>query len=498
MRAFLRMSKSQSHLAEGFARILDNQGTIFVEELGTWLVPNEDGTHSIVAYEKMKKTLYRYLLHEFGGDSGFSEASLTGTLRLMSVAQNLTRQRLDEDAIVFSDGWLNCDTFEFSPFPPAWETNKTYAKGDRVRQDKYVYVASNDIQDSIKPPSSDSQSWTRNIEPEHVALVALPMTYAEAMAGTDADCPKWMKFLGEVFVDENRKSDPAMIEIVSLMCGYFLMPHLKAAKIFMLSGPTAQNGKSTFLSILKGFMPKGTVIEKKFKEFASNNGNNWGKIDLIGKKVVICNEESGKDVDSGLIKEMGDGLSDIQARRLYQQPIQFRPSFCIITAFNRPPEFDHVDSGLMRRLVYIPCLNVFDGTREVTEIVREVLAEKNAILAWAIRQAKKLHERKWRFPEETTQMKIAKDTMLTHQNSVLEFVTERFRPSETSKISVHELYNEYVDWCHIVGRTKPYAKRNFGMIANDNYLGKTVDSNGIRYRCCERIPKPLDKDDTMC
>lgn len=489
-------SEAASRLSLGFAYLLDLEGYVWIDEIATWVEPQENGTYIIVTSDMMKTKLFHWL-HDQG--EGFTDGKLAGIFKMVPLLQKLARKRLNESCIAFTDGLLNCTTFKFRPFYPDYDGNKTYINKDCVRFGKYEYSAKREVSPN-NPPSTSTTFWYRKSRMNELATSALPMTYAEALESSPDDCPNWLNFLDEIFVDEDGKTSEELVNVVSLMCGYILMPHLLSNKIFMLAGVTASNGKSTFLHIIKQILPEGSVIEKKFKEFASSSGPNWSKADLVAKKLVICNEESSRDVDSGLLKEFSDGMSEVEGRRLYQSPFQFRPTFTILTAFNSPPEFDKVDKGLLRRLVYIPCYAQFDGTKSVQEVVDPILAERNFILAWCIQNAKRLHEMKWKFPKESDIMERTKQEMLTEQNSVYEFVIGRYEPlpktDETKGLTIMEIYEDYKSWCLDVGRVKPYAKRRFGQMATSDMLGKTKDSNGIRYRHCRRIypPEPEQQD----
>jgi hypothetical protein len=502
-------SRSQSELAMNVANILDLKGYVWIEEIATWIEPLDNGTFSIVATEAMKRKMFTYLHKQLG--EPFTEGKLQGIFRMAPMLQTLRKNRLHETHIAFKDGLLDCDTFEFETFPEMWDKAKTYKKGDTVRfgedaensaikaqgfddrYPKFSYTATKDTDD--RPPSSSLTQWSRHRGTDKVAFVVLPMTYEEALAGTDKDAPHFHKFLNDMFVDHDGVTDPGLVDNITKMLGYVLMPHMKANKIFMLAGPSASNGKSTFLSIIKNVMPDGSYLEKKFKEFASSSGQNYGKADLIAKRLVICNEESSKDVDSGLLKEFSDGLSEIQFRRLYQEPGHFLPTFKIITAFNSAPEFDKVDKGLLRRMVYIPCLAQFDGSLSFSEVTKPIYDERQHILAFMVRQAKELHNRKWKFPEETKLMQDTKTEMLTEQNSTYEFLYGRYialpKGSTEKGIPCSAIYADYEFMCKANGRQMPFSSRKFFSMAPIELLGGSYASNGVRYRKCKTVTPPV-------
>jgi P4 family phage/plasmid primase-like protien len=368
-------------------------------------------------------------------EKGFSETKLSGTLRMVAPLQKNRLESLNENHISLADGFLDCSTMEMT-------------------------------------------------QENRLSLLHIPI------AGKDIDSypepKKWIKFLNEVFVDDDGKPSGELIDLVSLMCGYVLMPHLKCNRIFMLAGPTASNGKSTFLKILSSLFPPQLVAHQRFRQFASSSGTNWHKAELPGKRLIVCNEESSKDVDASILKDMADGMGRISAERKYLQPFEFIFMAKIICAFNTPPMFDRVDAGVLRRFCFIPCLAQFDGNIQADDIVSDILTERDQILAWMLRQAKRLKAMNWRFPDGSKISQDAKQEMLLEQNSALEFCTEQYvRDDAAEGISFNQIYDEYVAYAEMTKR-KPFSRISFGMIANRDVLGKSVAKNGLRLRLCRK------------
>jgi len=480
------MDKSSSKMAISFAEKLDREGYMWVEEIGTWLYPNKDGTCSPANENKMMKDCFNHMSKQ--RNEGFTEGMLKGTFKMATMLQEMNFARLNETHLAFEDGKLDCHSFEFRKFPGAWEENISYTKNDKVMFEGIEYTAKCNIEPCTTPPSAHLMVWEPKNPYEDLALMKIPMTYEEALNGTDDQCPKWIEFLNDIFVEEDKvTASKELINVVSLMCGYVLMPHLLANRIFMLAGPTASNGKSTFLKIIKSIIPKGFVAELKFKEFASSNGQNYSKTQLPGKKLIICNEESSKGIDSGLLKELSDGMSEIQARRLYHDPFSFRFNSTIIAAFNTPPEFDRVDSGVIRRFIYIPCYAEFSGNIHVNKVIQPILKEKKEILGWMVRQAKRLYDLNWVINDNAEILRKAKEMLLIEQNSAIAFANNFYEPNENVVgYPITEIYNEYIAWCVKNGFKNPFSSRSFGQICHRNILGSSYSKAGDRYRRCRK------------
>lgn len=471
------MKRSQNVVARDFARNqMDNAGAMWIYEINAAIVPKPEGHFEVLVENEFKKMVIKFM-----DKDDYTIGHLNGVLELIPLMMKSSRNMLKETHLALSDGLLDCRNFDFTPFPEQWTEGKQYAKGDSVRYGIANYEAKLDGPNPAAPPSSDLTEWAREFSHAKTALMHVPLTHSEVFDGAD-ECPKWLEFLSQIFVEEDGVTPcPELVKQIGLMCGYFLMPHLKANKIFFLSGPTANNGKSTFLQIIKSLMPDGSYEEKKFKEFASSKSQSYGRAELVGKKLVICNEESSRDIDSGALKEFADGMSTMEARRIYGHPFSFLPTFTIVAAFNTPPSFDNVDAGVIRRFLYFPCNAKFDGSKSVDEVIGPILEERMQILAWMLRQAKRLHDMKWLFPPETEMQKMMKADMLEDQNSIAAFARERLEIGEGYRTEVNALYAEYVAYCKDNG-SKPFSSRAFARRGTVDQIGEAFNSNGIRYR----------------
>ncbi len=478
--------------SEAFAKELDKKSVVWVEEIGNWIAPHPtDGTYYVVDPHDIRSSLAEAMKSDTGG---FTEGKLKGTLAMVNMFQKKRRKRLNDTHLAFRDGKLDCSTFEFVPTPPPWEDEKTYEKGDAVTYKNVIFSAKK--ANTQTNPVTGREIWGERERTKNLALISVPLTYRQAMDSTDSDCPRWIEFLSQIFVEEDTVT-PSMelLDIISLMCGYVLMPHLKANRIFMLAGPTAANGKSTFLKIIDSILPEDSVAHQRFRQFASATGANWSKAELPGKRLVICNEESSKDVDASILKDMSDGMAKITAERKFMQPFEFYPTFKIICSFNTPPLFDRVDQGILRRFVFIPCLAQFTGKRHADDIIALILTERTQILAWMVRQAARLHSLNWMFPKGGELISNAKEEYLLEQNSVLDFCKGRYEPlplTDSGKgIPVHDIYDEYFEFVKKSGR-KPFSRVNFGQIAHAGILGKSYSTNGKRYRKCKKIAETAE------
>jgi len=113
------------------------------------------------------------------------------------------------------------------------------------------------------------------------------------------------------------------------------------------------NGKSIALDMSKysfgGYYHPLSVSYLTTKRSDSNAANPELAV-LIGKRLVgIQESEKGEKLYLSKLKELSGGDS-MSIRRLYEQPIEFKPQAKFILATNKLPEIDQLDGGVTRRI----------------------------------------------------------------------------------------------------------------------------------------------------
>ncbi|MCK9601132.1 MAG: hypothetical protein M0R06_18980, partial [Sphaerochaeta sp.] len=216
-------------------------------------------------------------------------------------------------------------------------------------------------------------------------------------------------------------------------------------------------------------------------------GTNYEKAELCDKLINIVPEESSDDVDANVLKQVADGKTAINARRIYGSPMEFVPNAWLIVAFNLAAVFSKVDAGVSRRFVYLPCRADFGGSRYKTEddVLDPIYAERQEMTAWFIVKARDMKRLNWKFPDDSEDTAKTKKEHLLDQNSALRFATENIVPSEDNGdfLSVKDIYDRYVSWCREENEKGVYGKMRFPTQAGgDRNLGKVSNRDGVRGR----------------
>lgn len=194
-----------------------------------------------------------------------------------------------------------------------------------------------------------------------------------------APCHRWLEFLNTIMC-----GDRELIDYLQRMCGYFLCGSTLEQCLFILYGPTANNGKTTFmeviLRILGEYSAKAAITS--FSDKRSGVPNDLAA--LAGARMVYASE-SGDDMrlNTGLVKEITGGES-VTARFLFKEYFTFKPQFKIVIATNSIPTFDGGDQGIMRRLRIIPFKYKVTAANRVAKYEDVLLQEKDAILSWMV------------------------------------------------------------------------------------------------------------------
>ena len=163
---------------------------------------------------------------------------------------------------------------------------------------------------------------------------------------------------------------------------------LKQPKCFILTGATANNGKSTFIALLKRILPASAVVEvppDKFKkqEFV---------IELAGKTLNTSDELSSEAMTSDIFKMLVDGKNEVMGRALYNRPAKFLPTALHMFATQYAPKFQGgIDRGVRRRVVIINFPMSIPDNEQVFGIEDEIVEnEMDLVLAWAVEGASRL------------------------------------------------------------------------------------------------------------
>jgi P4 family phage/plasmid primase-like protien len=256
---------------------------------------------------------------------------------------------------------------------------------------------------------------------------------------------------------------------------------------FVLYGPTATNGKSQILELIRSLLPKDACSSIP----PADLGKEQYLIELVGKMANLSDELSGANaIRSDKLKAVVTG-DTVSGKRVYKPVCSFKPNAIHIFATNILPNFKGgVDEGINRRVKVIP----FDRTIPVDERIpriaeKIVLKEKDQLFKFAIEGAIDVIENKGFLIPDTVEQSTAQ--WFEDSDSILYWCKENHLHDlldKSKKVSLTEAYSafkkhmeEIGDGEYVPSRSR-FVQRIRQFVRNDVELemGRDKHSNFIR------------------
>lgn len=196
----------------------------------------------------------------------------------------------------------------------------------------------------------------------------------------DAQCPRFERFLTEVFA-----GDLELVEFIQRFAGYCLTGSTREQVLAVLHGGGG-NGKSAFVNVLRALLGD-LAATAPFDTFIAARGPRGPRDDLArlrGARLVTASESGeGRRLDEATVKEVTGG-DTIAARHLYGRYFEFVPAFKVVLVTNHVPHVDADDEAIWRRLRLVPFTRRFEPGAE-PDLAATLHDELPGILAWAVR-----------------------------------------------------------------------------------------------------------------
>jgi putative DNA primase/helicase len=282
---------------------------------------------------------------------------------------------------------------------------------------------------------------------------------ADVAYDPEAGCPRWERFLQEIF-----SGDEELIEFVHRLIGHSLTGDTRERILAVLHG-SGCNGKSTFVETIK-LLLGDLAATAAFDSFARARGDRGPRNDLArlhrARVVIAAESGEGRRLDEATVKQLTGG-DTVAARFLYGEHFEFRPEFKLMLVTNHRPKVDGDDDAIWDRIRLVPFEQNFRG-REEKDLPEKLMGEMPGILRWAVEGCLA-----WQRDGLGEPAAVSRATSEYRQDEDLLGAFLEERCILDGEIEPAKLRNAYADYCREIGE-KPLAA---------NVLGKHLARRGI-------------------
>lgn len=244
--------------------------------------------------------------------------------------------------------------------------------------------------------------------------------------------------------EQNRKK--ALLQEFYGACVFGLGSHFQ--KCLIMHGPGG-NGKSTLQEIMKRYVfgPKtcSSVSPTRWSDA-------FAVIQLQDKRLNSVEElPYGKALTGDVFKQVVGG-SEIEARKLYQDNVVFRPTAGHVFSTNTFPKVTDHSLGFWRRILLVSCNTPVSSGTSIDELLEELADEGPGILNWCIEGVERLlKSRQYTLPEshhrDLEEWRVGIDP-------IREFLRDATSREGKQRTSAGELWKAYNRWA---GQTQHFT-----------------------------------------
>ena len=338
------------------------------------------------------------------------------------------------------------------------------ACGDRRNIADFVHLARVNPLVLLAVDKLDADPWVvgaKNLVVDLRTGAARPYTRADFITRTlacdvdpNATCPRWDKFMEEVFPDEDVR------HYVHKAVGYSLTGDTREQCFFFPYG-IGRNGKSVFVRTLERHVFGGLTVRAGRGITACPPNGKYPETEvaeLAGARMILTSEtEQGQKLNENVIKDL-TGQDPMRGRFLYEKGFDFDPVGKLWIVGNHKPLIKGTDDGVWRRPRLIHFTQKFEGASADRTLPEKLAAEASGILNWAVRgcllwQAEGL--------EMPGVMQAAVNAYKRDEDRLADFIEDETFDSPTGEIPNGVLYDRYKVHCEDNG-AHPWSSKALG------------------------------------
>ncbi len=283
---------------------------------------------------------------------------------------------------------------------------------------------------------------------EHYRTTQIPVSY-----DPEAGCPRFIKFLTEIFLDDPDGPEKALALLE--MIGYTLVSHARFERFALLIGLGA-NGKSVVMEVVRALVGRENAAAVQPSQF----GNKFQRAHLHLKLANLVTEiaEGGEIADAELKAITSGELTTAEHKN--KDPFDFCPFCTCWFGANHMPHTRDFSDALFRRALVIPFNRVFKAGVDADPNLKTKLTEElSGIMNLALQAFGKVLKR-GTFTEPQSCL-VAKQEWRIEADQAAQFVGERCVIDPEAAIESKALYDEYTAWAYDAGISRKLNRKNF-------------------------------------
>jgi len=273
-----------------------------------------------------------------------------------------------------------------------------------------------------------------------------------------ADCPRWLRFLEEVWSDCD--DVPHRISFLREWLGAALFGVATKRRGFPLLIGARRCGKSTLIEVVKSLFPESACSAVTMDRLSGHEAQK-STHSLFGKRLnAVTEHPAGHLPDAAIFKQVVMGES-VAAKSLYRDEYTFRPRAAWILGMNDLPTITDTSGAALDRIVPLTFARQF---AEDDTIAEALAAERMGIILWAIEGLRSLRGRT--AYTVVPSARTARGDWHTASDSVAAYVAENMRSTgdtfaEEVTLRISTLYTDYAQWCKDGGYKNPVNVNGF-------------------------------------
>jgi putative DNA primase/helicase len=274
-----------------------------------------------------------------------------------------------------------------------------------------------------------------------------------------AACPRWERFLEEVFPDQGVR------DYVHKAVGYSLTGDMREQVFFFLHG-VGRNGKSVLVRTLENHVFGKLSVRAGRGITATTERGGYPATEvaeLAGARMILTSEtEQGQKLNENVIKDLSGGDA-MRGRNLYEKAFTFLPVAKLWIVGNHKPMIRGMDAGIWRRVRLIPFTQKFEGASEDRHLAERLATEASGILNWAVRGCLQWQKDGLDMPEVIQE---AVNEYKHDEDRLADFIEDVVVESPAGEVEHRDLFKAYQEHCDEHGN-RPWTSRSLAKTLRD-------------------------------